>query len=49
VKLLRSFFQGFDLDKSLTGQDAVTHIANVASGAESNDNVSKKLQKNLMF
>jgi 2-oxoglutarate dehydrogenase E1 component len=29
----RSFFQGFDFgQESYNGQDAVTHIANVASG-----------------
>ena len=42
----RSFFQGFDFgQESYNGQDAVAHIANVASGTVKSTNVSEKLQK----
>ena len=42
----RSFFQGFDFgQESYNGQDVVTHIANVASGAVECADVSAKLQK----
>jgi 2-oxoglutarate dehydrogenase E1 component len=42
----RSFFQGFDFgQESYNGQDPVTHIANVASGAVESTDVSAKLQK----
>ncbi|MBC5840721.1 2-oxoglutarate dehydrogenase E1 component [Flavobacterium sp. F-380] len=42
----RSFFQGFDFgQESYGGQDAVSHIANVASGTVESSNVSEKLQK----
>ena len=42
----RSFFQGFDFgQESYNGQDPVTHIANVASGAVECADVSAKLQK----
>jgi 2-oxoglutarate dehydrogenase E1 component len=42
----RSFFQAFDFGQaSYNGQDPVTHIANVASGAVQSTDVSAKLQK----
>jgi 2-oxoglutarate dehydrogenase E1 component len=47
---LEKFLQGFDFGQaSYNGQDPVTHIANVASGAVQSTDVSAKLQKNLMF
>jgi 2-oxoglutarate dehydrogenase E1 component len=46
----RSFFQGFDFgQESYNGQDPVTHIANVASGAVESTDVSAKLQKEFDF